>query len=97
MLDIAHYVEANQDPLPFIQENHDKITHFHVADGQKNNGHEVPFGEGDTPIKAVMNLLKDNSDISIVGMVELEYRPPTGSNTALEVKKCLAYMKQAMA
>ncbi len=95
-LDIAHYVEANQDPLPFIEENHDKITHFHIADGQKNNGHEVPFGEGDTPIKAVMNLLKDKK-YHIVGMVELEYRPPTGSNTALEVKKCLAYMKQAMA
>jgi sugar phosphate isomerase/epimerase len=95
-LDIAHYVEANLDPIPLIEEIHDKITHFHIADGQKNNGHEVPFGQGDTPIKAVVNLLKDKK-YPIVGMIELEYRPPAGSNTALEVKKCLDYVKQAMA
>lgn len=95
-LDIAHYVEANFDPVAMIQEIHDRITHLHVADGQKNNGHEVPFGQGDTPIKAVVNLLKDKR-YPIVGMIELEYRPPAGSNTALEVKKCLDYCRQAMA
>ena len=95
-LDIAHYVGANQDPIPFIVEIHDKITHFHIADGTKNGGREVPFGQGDTPIKAVANLLKDKK-YPIVGMIELEYQPPAGSNTALEVKKCLTYVKQAMA
>jgi sugar phosphate isomerase/epimerase len=95
-LDIAHYVGANFDPVPFILEIHDKITHFHIADGTKNNGREVPFGQGDTDIKAVAKLLKDKK-YPIVGMIELEYRPPAGSNTALEVKKCLDYVKQAMA
>ena len=47
-LDIAHFVGANLDPVPFIMEIHDKITHFHIADGTKNNGREVPFGQGDT-------------------------------------------------
>jgi sugar phosphate isomerase/epimerase len=95
-LDIAHYVGANLDPVPFILEIHDKITHFHIADGTKNGGREVPFGQGDTPIKAVAKLLKEKK-YPIVGMIELEYRAPEGSNTALEVKKCLDYVKQAMA
>jgi sugar phosphate isomerase/epimerase len=94
-LDIAHFVGANFDPVPFILEIHDKITHFHIADGTKNNGREVPFGQGDTPIKAVVNILKEKK-YPIVGMIELEYRPPEGSNTGLEVKKCLDYVKQAM-
>jgi sugar phosphate isomerase/epimerase len=95
-LDIGHYVESNLDPIPFIKENHDKITHMHVADGQKDHGHEVYFGTGDTPLKAVMNLLKDNH-YNIVAMVELEYRTPPGSTCALEVKKCIDYLAAAMA
>lgn len=95
-LDIGHYVESNLDPVAFIRENHDRITHLHVADGTKNHGQEVPFGAGDTPLKPVMNLLKDNH-YAIVAMVELEYRNPPGSNCAIEVKKCLDYLTQAMA
>jgi len=95
-LDIGHYVESNLDPVAFIRENHDKITHLHIADGTKNHGQEVPFGTGDTPLKAVVNLLKDNH-YNIVGMVELEYRNPPGSNCAIEVRKCLDYLEQAMA
>lgn len=95
-LDIGHYAEANLDPVPFIEQNHDRITHLHIADGQKNHGHEVLFGEGDTPLKPVMQLLKDKK-YNIVGMVELEYRNPPGSNCAIEVKKCIDYLTQAMA
>jgi sugar phosphate isomerase/epimerase len=95
-LDIGHYVESNLDPVAFIRDHHDKITHLHIADGQKDHGHEVPFGTGDTPLKAVMKELKDNH-YNIVGMVELEYRNPPGSNCAIEVKKCIDYLTQAMA
>jgi sugar phosphate isomerase/epimerase len=95
-LDIGHYVESNLDPIPFIKENHDKITHMHVADGTKDHGQEVYFGQGNTPLKAVMNLLKDNH-YNIVGMVEIEYRTPAGSTPALEVKKCIEYLAASMA
>jgi len=95
-LDIGHYVESNLDPIPFIEQNHDKITHMHVADGQKDHGVEVPFGQGNTPLKAVMNLLKEKH-YNIVGMIELEYRTPPGSTCAIEVRKCIDYLTQAMA
>ena len=95
-LDIAHYVGANFDPVPFITGIHDKITHLQIADGTKNGGAEKPFCQGDTPIKAVVSLLKDKKYHN-AGMIGLEYRSPAGSNTGLEVAKCLAYIKQAMA
>lgn len=95
-LDIGHYVESNLDPVAFIEQNHDKITHLHIADGQKDHGVEVPFGQGNTPLKAVVNLLKDKR-YNIVGMIELEYRTPPGSTCAIEVRKCIDYLSQAMA
>jgi len=95
-LDIGHYVQANLDPLPLIEEIHDRITHLHVADGRRNNQPEVPFGTGDTPLKQVMALLKTKR-YPIVAIVELEYAVPPGSTAPAEVKKCLDYLRQALA
>ncbi len=38
----------------------------------------------------------EDNHYDIVGMVELEYRNPPGSNCAIEVRKCLDYLEQAM-
>ena len=54
-LDIGHFVAGqNTSPVPFIKEHHDRITHVHVKDRKINNGPNVPFGQGDTPIKEVL-------------------------------------------
>ena len=44
--------------MAFIQEHHDSITHLHIKDRKKNDGPNMPWGEGDTPIKQVLLLLK---------------------------------------
>jgi sugar phosphate isomerase/epimerase len=95
-LDIGHFTGANFDAVPFIEANHANITHMHVKDGTRNNGPIVPDGQGDTPIKAVMQLLKKNQ-WPIPAEVEMEYRIPAGSNSVQEVAKCLQYMKDALA
>ena len=93
-LDIGHFFAAGYDPVAFIQEHHDHITHLHVKDRKKNDGPNMPWGEGDTPIKPVLLLLKDKK-YPIPAFVEYEYR---GTGTpAEEVKKCLDYMRQALA
>jgi sugar phosphate isomerase/epimerase len=93
-LDIGHFFAAGYDPVAFIQEHHDHITHLHVKDRKKNDGPNMPWGEGDTPIKQVLLLLKDKK-YPIPAFVEYEYR---GTGTpAEEVKKCLDYMRQALA
>ena len=93
-LDIGHFSAAGFDPVAYINEHHDRITHLHLKDRKKNNGPNEPFGEGDTPIKQVLKLLKDKK-YAIPAFVEYEYK---GTGTPVEeVNKCLAYMKAALA
>jgi sugar phosphate isomerase/epimerase len=93
-LDIGHFTAANFDAVQYIRENHDHITHLHVKDRKKNQGPNVPWGEGDTPIKEVLRLLKEKK-YPIRAFIEYEHQ---GTGTPVEeVKKCMAYMKQALA
>lgn len=93
-LDIGHFSAAGYDPVAFIEQHHDRITHLHVKDRKKNDGPNMPWGEGDTPIKPVLLLLKEKK-YPIPAFVEYEYR---GAGTPIEeVKKCLDFMRQALA
>jgi sugar phosphate isomerase/epimerase len=93
-LDIGHFAAAGYDPVAFIQEHHDRITHLHMKDRKKNDGPNMPWGEGDTPIKQVLLLLKGKK-YPLPALVEYEYR---GTGTPVEeVGKCLDYMRQTLA
>jgi sugar phosphate isomerase/epimerase len=64
-LDIGHYIAGNLgNPLGFIRDHHDRITHIHVKDRKAGvngvDGDNVPFGQGDTPITAVLQLIGRN-------------------------------------
>ncbi len=92
-LDIGHFFAAGFDPVVYIQEHHDRVTHIHIKDRKKDDGPNEPFGQGDTPIKPVLQLLKQKK-YPIPALVEYEYK---GKGTPVEeVNKCLAYMKQAI-
>jgi sugar phosphate isomerase/epimerase len=93
-LDIGHFSAAGYDPVAYIQQHHDRITHLHIKDRKKNDGPNMPWGEGDTPIKQVLLLLKDKN-YPIPALVEYEYQ---GRGTVVEeVQKCLDYMRAALA
>lgn len=95
-LDIGYITGSNYDAVGFIQQNHDRITHLHMKDRKKDLGPSVPWGEGDTPVKEVLTLLKKNR-YPIPALVELSYPVPADSNCTKEVAKCMAYMKAALA
>ncbi len=60
-LDLGHFVAGqNTSPVPFLKQHHARITHVHVKDRKFNNGPDGPFGTGDTPIKEVLQLIRDN-------------------------------------
>jgi sugar phosphate isomerase/epimerase len=96
-LDIGHFVAGqNASPIPFIERHHERITHIHVKDRKRNNGPNVPFGEGDTPIREVLQLIRDNR-WNIQATIEFEYPIPAGSDRMTEIRKSIDYCRAALA
>jgi sugar phosphate isomerase/epimerase len=93
-LDIGHFTAANYDPVAFLREHHADVTNLHLKDRKKNQGDNTPWGQGETPIREVLQLLK-RERWPIRAYVEYEYRGEAGPID--EVKKCLAYTRQALA
>jgi sugar phosphate isomerase/epimerase len=93
-LDIGHFTAANFDAVQYIRENHAQITHLHIKDRRKNDGTNEQFGEGDTPIREVLALLRKER-YPIRAFVEYEYAGLRSSQE--EVKRCMEYMKAALA
>jgi sugar phosphate isomerase/epimerase len=92
-LDIGHFFAAGYDPVGYIEAHHDRITNLHIKDRKKNHGANTPWGEGDTPIKQVLQLLK-REKYDIPADIEYEYR---GADPVAEVRKCFQYCKDALA
>jgi len=92
-LDIGNFTAANHEAVAFIQENQASISHIQIKDRTRNGGANERFGDGDTPIKEVLTLIKEKQ-LAIPVFVEYEY---IGLGTPQEeVGKCLAFAKSAL-
>jgi sugar phosphate isomerase/epimerase len=95
-VDIGHFVAGNNtSPLPFIRQHHDRITHLHVKDRKRQDGPNMPFGQGDTPIREILQTIRDNQ-WPIPAMIEFEIPLPAGTDRTPELLKCLEYCKQCL-
>jgi sugar phosphate isomerase/epimerase len=83
-LDIGHFVAGGFDPIAYIEQHHAQITNLHLKDRKKDQGPNTVWGQGDTPITQVLQLLKKNK-YDIPANIEYEYR---GEDTVAEVRKC---------
>jgi sugar phosphate isomerase/epimerase len=92
-LDVGHFFAAGYDPIAYIEQNHARITNLHLKDRKKADGPNTVWGEGDTPIKQVLQLLKTKK-YNIPANIEYEYR---GEDAVAEVRKCMQYIKNALA
>src|ERR1700712_1481554 len=96
-LDIGHYTAGtSSSPVPFIEKNHARIVSMHIKDRKYHDGPNMPWGEGDTPIKEVLALMKKEK-YKFPATIELEYKIPDGSDAVKEVIKCRTYAKNALA
>jgi sugar phosphate isomerase/epimerase len=98
-LDLGHYVAAgNPDPLGIVKDKHDHILSMHLKDRQtpEHGKKNLPWGEGDTPIEEVLQLMRDQK-YRFPASAELEYEIPDGSDAVKEVAKCLEYCRKALA
>ena len=94
-LDVGHFTAANFDPVGFLEEHHAHILTLHIKDRKKDHGDNMPFGEGDTNIKGVLQLLKTKK-YKIPANIEYEYGKK-GMDSVAEVKKCFEYCKSVLA
>jgi sugar phosphate isomerase/epimerase len=92
-LDIGHFTAANFDPVEYLGKHHARIVTLHLKDRKRDQGANVPFGEGDTKIREVLHLLRDKR-WKIPANIEYEYK---GEDTVAEVRKCFEYCKKALA
>jgi sugar phosphate isomerase/epimerase len=96
-LDIGHYVAGtNHSPIPLIEKFHERILSLHIKDRRVNNGPNMPFGQGDTPLALVLQYMK-RSKFPFPADIELEYKVPQDSNAVQEVTKCVNFCEQALA
>ncbi|MDW5266951.1 MULTISPECIES: sugar phosphate isomerase/epimerase [Acidobacteriaceae] len=100
-LDIGHYAASGGDPVAFIEKHHARISNLHIKDRQRNKpgvneetGNNVPWGQGDTPIKAVLKLLQ-RKHYNVPAFVEYEYAGT--SEPVEEVKKQYEMCKKMLA
>lgn len=94
-LDIGHFVGGQKtSPVPFLKQHHGRITHIHVKDKTLDDKN-VPFGQGNTPIKEVLQVIRDNK-WPIQATIEFEYPVPEGSTRMLEIAKGVEYCRNAL-
>ncbi len=97
--DVGHYVAGtNESPIPVIERyaEEGRILSLHIKDRKVNNGANMPFGEGDTPLGLILQLMKRNG-YTFPADIELEYEVPEDSDAVAEVKKCVEYCRNALA
>jgi sugar phosphate isomerase/epimerase len=93
-LDIGHFTAAGFDPVAYLKEHHADVTNIHVKDRKKSQGDNTPWGQGDTAIREVLQLIKA-SKWPIPADIEYEYKGP--GSPVEEVKRCYAFVRQALA
>ena len=92
--DIGHYTAANLDPVAFLRDRLDRVTHLHVKDRRRNNGEHVSLETGDKHIAAVLALLKARRSPARA-MIEYEY--PGTRSPVEEVRACYDYIRKTLA
>lgn len=103
--DVGHYYGVTgESPVPVIEKYHSRIASLHLKDrkapasggGPRGGGANVAWGQGGTPIKEILQLMKKRR-FRFPASIEYEYPTPEGSDVLAEIKKCVDYCKQALA
>lgn len=98
-MDCGHYFAGTgESPLPALEKLHDRIASIHLKDRGPGGrgGVNLPWGQAQTPIVEILELMKKNN-YKFPASVELEYLIPPGSDSVVEVKKCIEYARKALA
>ena len=90
-LDIGDATGGGYDALQFVKAHHDRITMLYLKDRRKDRL-SVPWGEGDTPIKEILQLIRDKR-YPIRCYVDCDYKT---ANRPADVKQSFEYAKAVL-
>ena len=92
--DVGHYYGVNgESPVPLVEKYHDRIASLHLkdrkgptpgqpaAEGGRGGGPNMPWGQGETPLAAVLQSMKKNK-YKFPASIEYEYQTPEGLRRA---------------
>jgi hypothetical protein len=92
-LDIGNLTASNRDAVAELRQRRSRVSYVLVKDRLRNGGASQPFGEGDTPILRVLDVLS-TSPSPIPALVEYDY---IGLHSSVdEVKAAITYMTHAV-
>lgn len=91
VFDIGDATGGGYDALKFVEDHHKRITLLYLKDRRRDRL-SVPWGEGDTPIKEVLRLIKERK-YPIKCYLDCDYKT---SNRAADVKRSFEYAKAAL-
>ena len=96
-VDIGHFTAGNgYAPVEFLKKYHNRISHIHLKDRMKNQGPNKVWGQGETPIKEILQMMKKEK-WDFQATIEFEYPTPEGSDVLTEIGKCVQFCKEALA
>jgi len=91
-LDVGTLTASNRDAAAELRKYEARVAYVLVKDRLRNGGASQPFGEGDAPIRAIMNLLEESRP-AIPAIVEYDY---VGLKSSIhEVTAALEYLGAA--
>ena len=93
----GHYFAGSKglSPIPVLEKYHERIVSLHMKDRTADGGN-LPWGQGKTPIKEILQLMRKNK-WKFPASIEVEYGIPEGSDAVKETRKCFEYCKAALA
>jgi sugar phosphate isomerase/epimerase len=107
-LDVGHYFAVTgESPVPIVEKYHDRIASLHLKDRKGPSsagenarpgagGPNMPWGEGETPLREVLHTMKRRK-YRFPASIEYEYDTPEGSDVLTEIRKCVAFCREALA
>jgi sugar phosphate isomerase/epimerase len=91
-LDLGDYSAAGYDPVKFITSHLDRTYAVYLRDRKQDHGESVPFGQGNTPLAAVLKLIQGRKS-TIPAMIDYDYK---GRDPVAEVDRGYAFCRQIL-
>jgi hypothetical protein len=95
-VDVGHYTAGNgTSAVEFLRRYHARITNICLSDRKTGQGPSVPWGEGNTPLREILQLVQRERYPWTV-TIAVSYPLPSGSTVEAELARCVSFCEAAL-